>query len=260
MSYHVSMLAMVFRHLSVPDRCACCTAGIALRRLPAQGGYHASVQVSWSGPRRCPCDLKIRFTPVLSSALNDPFECRFLLNPAEKDRPAAQQDDFALESLQVNLFLKKFSRLGVLCLSKVSDNLLMWGHYCRSHSGFVIGFDGNHQFFRQQVKFRPLRSVERVLDIPGFGTLREVRYSPERFAINVGGAVENVFFVKSTDWSYEQEVRILRNIDDADTKDCRDEIHLFALPPDLIRQVIVGANADRELCSNITSIASGSML
>jgi hypothetical protein len=126
-------------------------------------------------------NLKIRFTPVLSSALNDPFECSFLLNSAEKDRRAAQQDDFSAEWLQVKVFRERnFSRIGVLCLSKVPDNLLMWAHYSRSHTGLVVGLEADHEFFRQMVKFRPLPSLERVLEVPGFGTLREVKYSKER--------------------------------------------------------------------------------
>src|SRR4051812_34671087 len=36
---------------------------------------------------------------------------------------------------------------GLICLSARFDDMLMWAHYTRGHSGFVIGFDTSHPFF-----------------------------------------------------------------------------------------------------------------
>jgi len=33
------------------------------------------------------------------------------------------------------------SQCGVLCLSKIDDNHLMWSHYASCHRGFCVGFD-----------------------------------------------------------------------------------------------------------------------
>src|SRR5437667_11515658 len=33
------------------------------------------------------------------------------------------------------------AKWGVLCLSRRRDDILMWSHYCASHTGFVLGFD-----------------------------------------------------------------------------------------------------------------------
>lgn len=38
-------------------------------------------------------------------------------------------------------------KFGVLSLSQVSDNITMWGHYSKDHSGFVIEFNTQDQFF-----------------------------------------------------------------------------------------------------------------
>jgi hypothetical protein len=38
-------------------------------------------------------------------------------------------------------------QFGLICLSEVSDDILMWSHYTRGHSGFVIGFDTANEFF-----------------------------------------------------------------------------------------------------------------
>ena len=39
--------------------------------------------------------------------------------------------------------------LGVICLSTISDDILMWGHYTKSHTGMVIGFAREHDFWRR---------------------------------------------------------------------------------------------------------------
>ncbi len=37
--------------------------------------------------------------------------------------------------------------IGLICLSAVPDDILMWAHYTDSHMGFVIGFDTTDKFF-----------------------------------------------------------------------------------------------------------------
>jgi hypothetical protein len=37
--------------------------------------------------------------------------------------------------------------LGLLCLSSVDDDILMWSHYSHRHTGFVVGLDATHSFF-----------------------------------------------------------------------------------------------------------------
>src|SRR5437899_9580415 len=53
--------------------------------------------------------------------------------------------------------------LGVICLSTVCDDILMWGHYTNSHTGMVIGFACEHDFWRrpelQQVEYTTDRAI-----------------------------------------------------------------------------------------------------
>jgi hypothetical protein len=224
-------------------------------------------------------NLKIRFTQP--SALNDPFESfpaiQTSLNSREAKRYARQRigqmaregglpqtparshirdlrrdflewcderhGDKAAEQLQIRA-RAMCDRLGLLlCMSKVPNNILMWSHYAKAHSGLVIEFDSNHEFFKYATQ--------------------DVIYSSERPVWNVDDSRHpaGMEHIKSLDWAYEQEVRKtemvggkqlqLQNGKDfvaADPDWVPDpySIHFFDLPSDLITGVIVGWKAAEE--------------
>lgn len=98
--------------------------------------------------------------------------------------------------LQEHLRRTLSERVGFLCLSAVHDNLLMWAHYCCSHEGLVVALDTGKPGFRSLGK-------------NGRITYREDRPS---YDVTVGPKDED-YWVKSRDWSYEQEYRVLRMLD-----------------------------------------------
>lgn len=122
--------------------------------------------------------------------------------------------------------------LGILSLTERADNLLMWAHYAVSHEGFVIGFDATHPYFNDKKspddELRHLRKVE----------YRETR--PALPMIELSG--EDVLMVKSTQWEYEQEWRIIRPLEDADRiiQNQPYPVHLFQFPAAAVREVIFG--------------------
>lgn len=129
--------------------------------------------------------------------------------------------------------------LGVLSLCEVPDSLLMWAHYGVSHTGFVLELDPSHPYFNA-----------RRTNQDEFGHLRQVHYRdvrPSANLIDLNGT--EMFLVKSKEWSYEREWRVLRPLKDAhDIIDVNGEdIHLFQLPPDAIKTVILGARASSTL-------------
>jgi hypothetical protein len=97
-------------------------------------------------------------------------------------------------------FIKMASaEFGVICLSETSEDLLMWSHYTRSHTGLVIGFNTANPFFETP-------------------RLHEVEYREERSLIDPGldpktrrFQEETVVVVrrKSSHWAYEHEWRQL---------------------------------------------------
>lgn len=133
--------------------------------------------------------------------------------------------------------------LGVFSMCEVPDSLLMWAHYGVSHTGFVLELDPNHPYFNA-----------RRTDQDEFGHLRQVHYRdvrPSASLIELDGT--EMFLVKSKEWSYEREWRILRPLTDANqiVNANGESIHLFQLPPESIKSVILGARAFSTLADQV---------
>jgi len=150
------------------------------------------------------------------SAFNDPFDCqihdnhhytrdeifRYLrsrdVDPAQAGLLADshQRDPSLFQTLLAQVKEMVIGSKGILSLSERPDDILMWSHYSESHTGFVMGFD-----------------VPR--DIPFFTTPFRVNYSGSypayAYLIESDKILSHGMMTKSDHWSYEQEVRILKN-------------------------------------------------
>jgi Protein of unknown function (DUF2971) len=128
---------------------------------------------------------------------------------------------------------------GILSLSMTADNLLLWAHYASEHRGLAVEIDPHDQEFNRHT------SRDRNFERAG-----EVRYSAERpLYPETDEMLFDHFFVKSREWSYEKEYRIVRKFESAlETKDVKPfPIHLYELPPSAIRRVIFGARVKADL-------------
>lgn len=140
------------------------------------------------------------------------------------------------------------NHIGVLSLSESPKNLLMWSHYANSHKGFVIEFDSTHEFFNrkksQQDELRFIRKVEYSKLRPNF-SLSEL--------MNI-----NDFLIKSDDWSYEQEWRMLLPLKEADAiiKTVPYDIYLFEIPFPAFKSILLGARADPQLITKVENAIS----
>ena len=129
---------------------------------------------------------------------------------------------------------------GILSLSGTADNLLLWAHYASEHRGLAVQIDIEDQ------TFAPSRDDRR------FQLAGPVRYAPRRPLIpETDEILFEHFFVKSQEWAYEQEFRIVRKLSSsvATIAGTPYPIHLFPVPPSAIRRVIFGARvptADRD--------------
>jgi hypothetical protein len=224
-------------------------------------------------------DRLIRFTPP--GSFNDPFDClpyfdaynaanvKTLVNKvmdAEKVKAglagihlpdsawsdakaklirqySANPSNLASRQLNDSLRPQMNSEVGVLCLSDSKHSILMWSHYANSHTGFLLGFDSEHEFFKQ----RPGEPEE-------IGELRAVTYTPDRVRVTVpfsdADPPPDIFFTKNDEWGYEKEWRILRFLKDAD-KTPAANVHLFTIPSSAIREVVFGRFATHDLISDL---------
>lgn len=180
--------------------------------------------------------------------LNDPFECRpwltlecnedqFVEKVARilhKQKPFMTQDEARVEAAAmhaqgrhrdpkvedafrrdiVSTFEKK---IGLYCLSRVPDSILMWSHYGCQHEGYCLEFEASD---RTAV----------------FGEAQPVIYSDSYpivnyFTTSEEKLIELTLLTKYTSWAYEQEWRIV------DHKSGPGPRHY---PPDLLKSVIFG--------------------
>jgi hypothetical protein len=137
--------------------------------------------------------------------------------------------------------------IGVLCLSECHDNILMWGHYGRGHTGFVIAFDPNHPFFKIE---RGLRKVMYVENRPVY-SLNE-RLSPGR-KVELG--IE-LALCKSLCWQYEEELRQvfrLHLLEKRALSDGRDE-YFMPINPEMVKAIILGLRTKEKTKAEIRKI------
>lgn len=154
---------------------------------------------------------------------------------------ASKAMDALTPTVGKNILSDFANRVGILCLTKQPDNLLMWSHYAESHQGFVIEFDENSNFFNQKKS-----------DKDEFGHLREIIYQQARPNITLSNthAVE-LLLTKGLIWQSEEEWRMLwpRFNDPA-------EPYLVDYPASIVKSVILGCNMtalNKEKLFNIIS-------
>ncbi len=122
--------------------------------------------------------------------------------------------------------------VGILSLTEVPDDLLMWSHYADGHRGFVIGFDSNHEFFNAPGGERD--------NIVG---LKKVEYSSNRPGVSwLDLSATEAFLIKSSHWEYEREWRCLAYLNTVSDRDqsTTPPVYLFEIPGDAIRSIICG--------------------
>jgi hypothetical protein len=194
-------------------------------------------------------DGSIRFTQP--SAFNDPFELlpeivipndvgenpisfSFDVCAPRRQSPAGVLDEMpdgcqAGDVMSRDIVQQLNSLIGIFCLSRVNDSLLMWSHYADEYAGAVVEFDGSHEFFNGQVdvEYRPLRPMR---DVSAYASPSEPIPVAELCA-------------KSEQWRYEHEVRIIRSLVDCEKRDIGPRgfpVYTQRLPPECIKSVTLG--------------------
>lgn len=236
-------------------------------------------------------NFKVRFTPP--SALNDPRELaprihirnpdeyagaiiarnfqagymRMLLeNPKMTEQEAFSKclsasaemlnkyrsNDEEIGKMMFDIVTRTTNRnIGVFSLTESNNNELMWAHYSNSHTGYAVGFNTDTDFF-----FR------RKNDPKTCGELTNVIYSDTTPTVYLDPGVmeipKELFFTKTTKWSYEREWRMIRMLSAADEV-VGDNIHLFAIPPESIVSVTFGQKFPKEDIPAIQSALSAAI-
>lgn len=123
-------------------------------------------------------------------ALNDPFEFSFALK--QMTYIGIPIDPTSLEQAR-----RDMKRFGVLSVSEVENNILMWAHYAAAHSGLCLKFERSE-----------------ATDFGSYGKCLPVIYDhvyPELWPVELKrqASVSRLMTAKSQLWSYEREWRRL---------------------------------------------------
>lgn len=222
----------------------------------------------------------IRFTQL--AALNDPFDCRpRFLKAAELSTSSSADDccrDAHVQGLQEALMMHERQSIGIVCLTEKPDNLLMWAHYAQNHEGFVVGFDTEHPFFSKSSSGLGLRKVKYSEKRPSLPKrmveeemLEQPPINPFGFVSIFGFSSNNKFgyeyadgddfrFVKSRDWGYEEEWRLVRNISPPYSvidANCSFPVYLFPFPRLSVHSVIIGCRGFSTIYPKLSHILNG---
>jgi hypothetical protein len=144
-------------------------------------------------------NMELRFSRP--SEFNDTFDTHYLVPNSQG--PKGKSDRLRLRN-----------RAGIFCLTERPDNHLMWVHYAKNHTGFVLGFSARAPFFQEDSR-----------------VLRKVAYQsvPRVFS----EADMNACFYKSDTWTYEQEWRCVRPFQTSESR-------FVGIDSNLITQIIFG--------------------
>lgn len=149
-------------------------------------------------------------------------------------------------------------KFGVLSLSQMNDNITMWSHYSRDHSGFVIEFNTKYQFFNSKQKpSDPIRGLHKVK----YETLRpdiklyDAASTEEEM---IAYLAEKILLTKSLDWAYENELRMILPLNETtrviETES--QEIHLRHFEASAITAIYLGVNTSENSRHEIINLLS----
>lgn len=179
-------------------------------------------------------DGTMKFTCPLE--FNDPFDCqpeidrssinrvfkerldlikaagdKLGFSPAERLQNKGKFKKNILRSIESGKFIDSdLQNIGICSLSKDPLNILMWSHYAKHHTGFMLEFkipDFRKKHLSIEEHLHRLSSLE-------------VHYRKERPLVAVHSSsqqdteyewLKNHFLTKSRDWAYEKEERVIDN-------------------------------------------------
>ncbi|WP_284462370.1 DUF2971 domain-containing protein [Chryseobacterium sp.] len=206
--------------------------------------------------------------------LNDPFECLpqkpqredlydtirlatqiFTNGNSDWENHALEKfNDEWIDNFYKNAYTNINRDIGILSLSKNWKSSLMWAHYTVSHRGFCIGFDENHDFFKDFLSSD--KNTSRYT--------KDVLYSEKRAKIPTSLSEPTLtfepFLTKSIEWAYENEVRVIATLNSASSVITTEpyNICLFKVPHTALKEIILGVNIDSDSEKKIREFAEKS--
>lgn len=143
------------------------------------------------------------------------------------DKDPAQVRDISVRARDVVI-----KKRGVLSLSKINDNVLMWSHYAQNHEGLALGFD-----------------ISKDMDL--FSIPLKVDYQAEYVELNYfrdrADTIKRNLSTKAQCWKYEEELRVMKG-----------PVGLVSFDPACMTDIYFGCAASPDFVTEVrTACASG---
>ena len=100
---------------------------------------------------------------------------------------------YYLVKILANLRLFNKINIGIYSMSSINNNILMWSHYARNHTGICIGFDSN---------IHPFSNAQNVSYTNQYYQFNSKTFKNKKYVLEP-------FLRKSSHWRYEKEYRII---------------------------------------------------
>lgn len=137
------------------------------------------------------------------------------------------------------------SKLGILSLSQRNDNLTMWSHYGDKHKGLIIEFDPLSDFLSNPYSIS--KKLSKLLPVKYLRSRPMMRvFDKEVHLPNwVDKIAAKVFLTKSYHWKYEEELRLVKGLDQSikNFEYEKEQIYLFSFDNMAVKNVYLGVNA-----------------
>lgn len=170
---------------------------------------------------------------------NDPYDCNIPIDNTSSDAIdsrdlASSFEEFNKAELRNNpdyvptVIKEHINANGICCFSKLYDSILMWSHYADYHKGICLKFD--------------------VTKDPSFFlTLLPVTYSQllphyNNHFCNGEEPVLQILQTKFADWSYEQEIRIVKEKNEILGNKNSTNPRIFKFKNEALIEIIFGTN------------------
>lgn len=177
------------------------------------------------------CDINMKIKNTTRSQMQTYFDnhLKNLFQAKELEGIDNQNITHQHFELMINKAAKRvIQRKGIACFLSNCDKLLMWSHYADAHKGVCLKFD----ILDDTTFFAPAKKVLYSRDYPEYDYLTDKN-----------DFVNQMFFTKSEEWSYEGEVRVLK-----------DKKGNYEFNPRSLKEIILGckiSDSDKKTLSKV---------
>jgi hypothetical protein len=125
--------------------------------------------------------------------------------------PVYDNQDYLKKQFENTIHLMA-SRCGIFSVTKRNNCLPMWAHYSNNAEGFVVEYVGLDEIF--------CSNETGILNL-----LDSVKYTEKRSGVTFkSGSYKSFFYEKDIDWKYEQEMRVITNLESCEKINFDNEI------------------------------------